>query len=189
MPLSQFLESRCRDSQAELADARRMIDVLRQSEEKFRPILAKIPDVTSLGQYGRMTDLSPKAEGLFGYSSEGVRASGGDLWPGRVHPNDSGGRSESQHVRRAIPDSAQRWHLDLATRARDPYPQGEQPALRGWNFCDVTARKLAEEELRSKPVFLEAQANSTIDGILVVDERGQRILQNQRLAELFKNPL
>jgi hypothetical protein len=49
MPLSQFLESRCRDLQAELADARRMIDVLRQSEEKFRPILAKMPDVTSLG--------------------------------------------------------------------------------------------------------------------------------------------
>jgi PAS domain-containing protein len=55
-------------------------------------------------------------------------------------------------------------------------------------FCNVTARKLAEEDLRSKTAFLEAQADSTIDGILVVDERGQRILQNQRLVELFKIP-
>ncbi|MGZ6317472.1 MAG: PAS domain S-box protein, partial [Anaerolineales bacterium] len=36
--------------------------------------------------------------------------------------------------------------------------------------------------------FLEAQANSTIDGLLVVDRSGQRLMANERLAELFQIP-
>ena len=53
---------------------------------------------------------------------------------------------------------------------------------------DITERKLAEEELRWKTAFLEAQVNSSIDGILVVDQHGKKILQNQRLNELWKIP-
>jgi len=53
---------------------------------------------------------------------------------------------------------------------------------------DITERKLAEEELRFKTAFLEAQANSTIDGILVVDNEGQKVLQNQRFTEMFSIP-
>ncbi len=53
---------------------------------------------------------------------------------------------------------------------------------------DITNRKQAEEELQRKSAFLEAQMNSSIDGILVVDEQGKRTLQNQRLVKLFKVP-
>jgi len=45
-----------------------------------------------------------------------------------------------------------------------------------------------KEELKWKTVFLEAQANSSIDGILVVDQQGGKILQNQRMADLLKIP-
>jgi PAS domain S-box-containing protein len=43
-------------------------------------------------------------------------------------------------------------------------------------------------ELRSQTAFLEAQANSTIDGSLVVDEHGQVLLRNQRMLDIFKVP-
>jgi PAS domain S-box-containing protein len=43
-------------------------------------------------------------------------------------------------------------------------------------------------ELQWKTAFLEAQVNSSIDGILVVDGQGKKILQNQRLVELLKIP-
>ena len=45
-----------------------------------------------------------------------------------------------------------------------------------------------QEELNWKSAFLAAQVNSTLDGIIVVDPQGRKILQNQRAADLFKIP-
>lgn len=45
-----------------------------------------------------------------------------------------------------------------------------------------------QEELNWKTAFLEAQVNSTIDGIIVVDPQGRKILQNQRAADIFQIP-
>jgi len=53
---------------------------------------------------------------------------------------------------------------------------------------EVVERKAVEEKLRSETAFLEAQADSTVDGILVVDENGKKILQNRRFKELFRIP-
>ncbi len=65
----------------------------------------------------------------------------------------------------------------------------EGKAFRALGTCrDITERKRVEEELLWKTTFLEAQVNSTIDGLLVVDAQGRKILQNQRMTDLFKIP-
>ena len=43
-------------------------------------------------------------------------------------------------------------------------------------------------ELQWKSAFLEAQVHSSIDGILVVDPLGRKILQNQRFTDLLRIP-
>ncbi|HEX4123070.1 MAG TPA: ATP-binding protein [Verrucomicrobiae bacterium] len=53
---------------------------------------------------------------------------------------------------------------------------------------EVTARQQGEEQLRWKTALLEAQVNSSLDGILIVDQRGKKILQNQRTSDLLKIP-
>ncbi|OPY84847.1 MAG: Blue-light-activated protein [Syntrophus sp. PtaU1.Bin208] len=53
---------------------------------------------------------------------------------------------------------------------------------------DITERKQAEEGLRWKTALLEAQMNTSIDGILVVNENQQRILTNRRLVDLWNIP-
>ncbi len=53
---------------------------------------------------------------------------------------------------------------------------------------DITDRKQAEEELRWKTAFLEAQVCASIDGIIVVDQQGRKILQNQRMIDIFQIP-
>jgi two-component system sensor kinase FixL len=50
------------------------------------------------------------------------------------------------------------------------------------------ALRKSEAELAGKTALLEAQLNSTIDGILVVDPQGRKILQNQRCIELWGLP-
>jgi len=57
------------------------------------------------------------------------------------------------------------------------------------NFVREAARRQAENQLIWKTALLEAQVDSSIDGILVVDDQGKKILQNQRLNELWKIPL
>jgi PAS domain S-box-containing protein len=54
--------------------------------------------------------------------------------------------------------------------------------------AEVEARKQAEEDLRGKTAFLEAQINSSIDGIVVVDSQGRTTLQNKRMNELWEMP-
>lgn len=54
---------------------------------------------------------------------------------------------------------------------------------------DTTARlSRAQEELNWNSAFLQAKINSTIDGVIVVDPQGRKILQNQRVADIFKIP-
>jgi len=49
-------------------------------------------------------------------------------------------------------------------------------------------RRKAEEELRWRTAFFEAQVESALDGILVVDHQGKIILKNNRVDELWKMP-
>jgi PAS domain S-box-containing protein len=53
---------------------------------------------------------------------------------------------------------------------------------------DVTLDKKTEEQLRWQAAFFEAQVHSALDGILVVDREGNKILQNQRMVDLWNIP-
>ena len=53
---------------------------------------------------------------------------------------------------------------------------------------DVSARKRTDEALRAKTALFEAQMNASIDGILIVDNAGRKLIQNQRMIDLWKIP-
>ena len=53
---------------------------------------------------------------------------------------------------------------------------------------NITEEKKNEEQLLWRTAFFEAQVNSALDGILVVDSEGKTILQNQRMVELWNIP-
>ena len=48
-------------------------------------------------------------------------------------------------------------------------------------------RKKMEENLRWQTAFFKAQVDSSLDGVLVVDLAGKKILQNQRFNELLNS--
>ena len=135
-------------------------------------------------------------EALLGYSKQEICSGGTQLWLGRIHPEDFGRVNAAYAAlfeKRAIFDEEYRirrkdgvwiWVQDRATGTHE-----ENGTLCAHGFLsDITRRKQAEEALHSQTAFLEAQANSTIDGFLVVDRNGQRLMQNQRLSQLFSIP-
>jgi PAS domain-containing protein len=70
------------------------------------------------------------------------------------------------------------------------------PALReaadgseaGSSAVKFTARNQAEDELYWEAILVEAQVDSALDGILVVDSHGEIMHQNQRHRALWKIP-
>ena len=172
-------------------------EALRRSEEQYRRILESMPDVAwTSDMNGRTCYVSPKIYALLGFTNRELYAGGTHLWLNQIHPEDFGRVSqkymalfeqqvafdEEYRIRRK--DGTWIWVHDRATRTHEA-----DGLLRADGFMsDITQRKQAEAELRSKTAFLEAQANSTIDGLLVVDPNGRRLMANERLAELFCIP-
>ena len=54
------------------------------------------------------------------------------------------------------------------------------------SFLDITDRKLAQQELLFKTALLEAESETTIDGILVADRAGRVLQVNRRFTEIFR---
>ncbi len=56
------------------------------------------------------------------------------------------------------------------------------------NIRDITQRKLSQELLLTKTMLLEAQSETSIDGMLAVNAEGHPILFNRRFGELWRMP-
>ena len=94
------------------------------------------------------------------------------------------GQPQVCEVRLMKIDGASFWARMEATAAHDT---DGAPVCRVV-LSDITERKREEEASYHKAALLEAQLASSIDGILVVDAHGKKILQNQRNVELWKIP-
>ncbi len=56
------------------------------------------------------------------------------------------------------------------------------------SFIDITERKLTNSDLRQRTALFEALLYTTIDGVLIIDQNGKKVFQNQRMTELFHIP-
>ncbi len=181
----------------DVSDVHQAMEAVRQGKERFRRILASAPDVAwTSDQLGHTIYISPKIESVLGYTNQEFYRGGNHLWLSKIHAADFGrvhqaytalfekGSVYDEEYRIQRKDGGWIWVHD---RASGTHEENGVPHADGF-FCDITARKRAEEELRSKTAFLEAQANASIDGILVVDRQGRRLMDNQRLGDLFNIP-
>jgi len=172
-------------------------EALRRGEERYRRILESMPDIAWTSDInGRTRYVSPKVSALLGFTNQEIYAGGTHLWLKQIHPEEFGqvtlhyralfekqvAFDEEYRIQRKdgtwiwVHDRATRTHIDDGVLCADGF------------MSDITQRKEAEAELRSKTAFLEALTNSTIDGLLVVDQNGRRLMANERLVELFHIP-
>ena len=90
----------------------------------------------------------------------------------------------SRYEHKAVHKDGRTIYAELST-TRIMY-QGKAASLA--YIRDITERRNAEEALRWKTTFLEALVDSSHDGILILDDRMQKVLQNDRLVQMLKMP-
>ena len=179
------------------ASARTAASQLEQSQEKFRRILSNQPDIAwTVDENGRFLYVGPRIEQLTGYGSNEVRSGGLEPLLERVHAEDqarlraaignlfAGEAAFDVEFRFRRRDGRWIW---LHNRAMGSYVQRGLRCADGV-ISDISERKRAELDLQAKTAFLEALTDATLDGLLVVDAAGRRILHNRRFAEIFEVP-
>lgn len=170
---------------------------LQHEAERLRRVLVNMPDVAwTSDEYGRTQYISPKIEEILGYSNQEIYAQGKRLVRTFIHPADfhrvsrafkalfSSNTTFDEEFRVRRRDGQWVWIRDRAVRTYEE----NGVLLADGSITDVTRRKQSEIDLQSKTALLEAQINSTIDGILVIDGNGKRILHNEKLSEIFSIP-
>jgi PAS domain S-box-containing protein len=143
---------------------------------------------------GRFTSVNRAAERLTGYTREEIV---GMTVPQLVSP-ELADIARQEMARLAVSGAGpatREWEIitkdgrsvPLEVSTRTIY-DGDRPAGIQAIARDITERKRAEEELRLKTTLLEAETESTIDGILAVDNTNRTILCNQQFARMWNIP-
>jgi two-component system, cell cycle sensor histidine kinase and response regulator CckA len=171
---------------------------LQASEDRLRSVVETISDVIWVAEPGalRPTFLGPAFETVWGRPRADFLAGTDTSVLDSVHQEDraifvravaeqAAGHATSTEYRILRPDGEVRWIRDEGFPVRDA--SGRVTTINGI-ASDITDRKRTEEELRRRTAFFEGQVDSALDGILVVDSQGKKVIQNQRLADLWKIP-
>ena len=176
-------------------------EALRKSETRFRTIINVSPVPMALNDdQQRITFLNQAFIQMFGYTQDDIptlahwwpeaypdpeyRQQVADAWQAELKQTEQAGAVFSpMEVTMKCKNGMNKTVLVSATLLSDSL-EGNHLAV----FYDITERKLAEEALQSRTALLEAQANASNNGILVIDENNKRLLSNRRIVELFNIP-
>lgn len=169
---------------------------LRESEKRYRTAIENSNDGVVITREGIHVYVNHKFLEMFGYSDPEEILNKSIADAPHMHPDDleriaewnrrrlRGETAPSRYEHKAIHKDGRTIYVELSS-TRIMY-QGKAASLS--YIRDITERRNAEEALRWKTTFLEALVDSSHDGILILDDRMQKVLQNDRLVQMLKMP-
>jgi len=178
----------------DVTDRREARQALREERDRFATLFHNLPTPVAHGRTDdegrfRAQSVNEAFESVFGYTEDEIR--GENLRERIVPPEERDeaealrrrlltGRSVNREVRRRAADGVRDFRVQVAIR------NGVDDRVEGYAiYTDVTERKEREQALARRKALLEAQAEATIDGLLVVDEDRTLLFHNDRFREIW----
>ena len=169
---------------------------LRNSENKYRALFEDSADAAWLNDEKDVLDCNSAALEMFGYSSCAFTPHPSDMSPPNQPDGTPSRAGAERRMAAAFRNGKERFEWLHQRKNGDVFPAdvcltavtlNGRPVLLA-TVRDITERKREEEALLFKNALLEAQAETTIDGILVVDEANRIVLANKQFRLSFGIP-
>ncbi len=166
-----------------------------ESEEKYRVLTEKSPNMIFISQGGRVVYANPKCEEVMGYKRKEFYASKFNFLS-LMHPEEFSkirhnflmhqrGKEVAPYEYKMITKGGEVIHGILTSKL---IRYRGAPAILGI-VTDITRRKLAEEAVKKALSLEQATLESTADGILVVDNKTRKATSfNDQFARLWRIP-
>jgi diguanylate cyclase (GGDEF)-like protein/PAS domain S-box-containing protein len=166
------------------------------NENKYRILFENSADANWLMDETGFLDCNSAALEMFGYSADAPMLHPADISP-PIQPDGTPSRKAADRkIAAAFLNGKERFEWLHQRKSGSVFPAevcltaltlSGRPTLLA-TVRDITERKRVEEALLFKTALLEAQAETTIDGILAVDESDHIVLANRQFGLHFGIP-
>jgi diguanylate cyclase (GGDEF)-like protein/PAS domain S-box-containing protein len=180
----------------DVTEWRRSEAVRQDSTNKYRALFEESGDAIWLMDDETVLDCNSAAREMFGYDVSATMPKPYELSPLKQFDETPSGTAAKQKIAAALLSGKERFEWLHQRRNGEVFPaevyltaltlSGRSVLLA--TIRDITERKHAEEALLFKTALLEAQAESTIDGIIAIDESDRIILVNRQFKIGFDIP-
>ena len=180
----------------DVTDRKRSKQLLKESENKYRALFEDSAEAYWLMDENRFLDCNAAALEMFGFSDKTEFIDPVGISPPYQADGTPSRLAAEQRIAVAFRKGKETFEWLHRRKNGEVFPAevclaaltlGERPLIFA-TVRDVTERKQAHEALLLKTALLEAQLETTIDGILAVDESDQILLANKQFRHYFDLP-
>ena len=180
----------------DLLEQNRSKMILQDSENKYRVLFEDAAEANWLMEGNCLVDCNSAALQMFGFSTKAEFKHSSDVSPSEQPDGTPSRVAAEQRIRAALLNGKERFEWSCQRKNGESFPAevslaalsvAKRPMLMV-TVRDITERKHAEEASLFKTALMEAQSETTIDGILVVDDSDHIVLVNKQFGRHFGVP-